>query len=95
MINFSGIAKVIAKNGLKAMGMGLGSIIIGAVVDKGTNALEGRNSIPMDASKPKVDPNVVETTANEVTAANTESTESTPEPAEVEVETPTNTEVEA
>lgn len=93
MINFSGIAKSIAKNGLKAMGMGLGSMIIGIVMDKGMNALEGRNSvlIPTDAIKPD-EPGVVETEAKDV--AGTETEEVPTEPA-VETETPTEQEVEA
>ena len=94
MINFSGIATKIAKTGLKAMGMGLGGIVIGAIMDKGMNALEGRNSvsIPTDAIKPD-DPGVVET---EATVAGTETATEVPtEEPEVEVqETPTE-EVEA
>jgi len=91
MINFSGIAKSIAKNGLKAMGMGLGSMIIGIVMDKGMDALEGRNSvsIPTDAIKPD-DPGVVETEAKDVAAE----TEVPTEPVETATETPTE-EVEA
>lgn len=93
MINFSGIATKIAKTGLKAMGMGLGGIVIGAIMDKGMNALEGRNSvsIPTDAIKPD-DPGVVETEAKDV--AGTETEEVPTEPA-VETETPTEQEVEA
>jgi len=93
MINFSGIATKIAKTGLKAMGMGLGGIVIGAIMDKGMNALEGRNavSIPTDAIKPD-DPGVVEAEAKDV--AGTETEEVPTEPA-VETETPTEQEVEA
>lgn len=95
MIDFGAIATKIAKTGLKAMGMGLGGIVIGAIMDKGMNALEGRNavSIPTDAIKPD-DPGVVET---EATVAGTETEEiPTEEPeVETETETPTEQEVEA
>lgn len=93
MINFSGIATKIAKTGLKAMGMGLGGIVIGAIMDKGMNALEGRNavSIPTDAIKPD-DPGVVETEAKDI--AGTETEEVPTEPVETATETPTE-EVEA
>lgn len=85
MINFSKIATTIAKTGLKAMGMGLGGILIGAVMDKGMNALEGHNaaSIPTDAIKPD-DPEVVET---EATVAETETAMEVPTEPEIEVET--------
>lgn len=93
MINFSGIATKIAKTGLKAMGMGLGGIVIGAIMDKGMNALEGRNSvsIPTDAIKPD-DPGVVETEAKDVAA---ETATEVPTEPEVETETPIEQEVEA
>lgn len=94
MINFGAIATKIAKTGLKAMGMGLGGIVIGAIMDKGMNALEGRNavSIPTDAIKPD-DPEVFETEAKDV--AETETATEVPTEPEVETETPTEQEVEA